>query len=79
MNAQINRPRLGFDPEVWLNTFTSIGGGYALMADRHLAFIVAGCNGDDLARVMSQIVGSTDRQEAVKDTIERFQAGELLS
>lgn len=79
MNAQINRPRFGFDPAVWLDSFTSIGGGYALMADRRLAFIVAGCDGDDLARIMAQIVGCTDRQEALKDTIERFQAGEVGS
>lgn len=76
MTEQLDRPRIGFDPAIWLATFTSIGGGYALMSGRRLAFIVDECDGEDLARVMSQIVGCWDRQEALKETIERVQAGE---
>lgn len=65
-----------FDPHVWLQTLTSIGGGYALMANRRLAFLVDACEGEDLTSVMAQIVGQPERQEAIKAAIERRQTGE---
>lgn len=67
-----------FDPSLWLAALSAIGGGYALMADRRLAFVVQDCDGEALARVMAQITGSADRQEAVKNAIERRQAGEAV-
>jgi len=65
-----------FDPTLWLDAFTRIGGGYALMADRRLAFVVQDCDGEDLARVMAQIIGDDERQQAIKAAIERRQCGE---
>ena len=29
-----------FDPQLWLSAFAEIGGGYALVADRRLTFLV---------------------------------------
>jgi hypothetical protein len=75
MNQQTENPR-AFDPSLWLSALTAIGGGYALMADRRLTFVVQDCDADDLTRVMSQIVGHKERQEALKLAIEKRQAGE---
>jgi hypothetical protein len=66
-----------FDPQLWLSAFAEIGGGYALMSGRRLAFLVDGCDGEPLTSVMAQIVGHPDRQEALKATIERRQSGDL--
>lgn len=66
----------GFDPRIWLGALTAIGGGYALMADRRLAILVDGCDDDELAFVMSQVIGRAERQEAVKWAIEQRQLGE---
>lgn len=66
-----------FDAAVWLQALTTIGGGYALMADRRLAFLVDDCDGDDLTSVMAQIVGKPERQDAIKAAIERRQNGEV--
>ena len=66
-----------FDPKLWLAALTEIGGGYALMAERRLAFIVEHCDGEALTPVMAQIVGDTDRQEAIKMAIELRQVGEV--
>lgn len=65
-----------FDPVAWLRTLTIIGGGYALVSGRKLAFLVDDCDGEALTSVMSQIVGQPDRQEALKAAIERRQMGE---
>ena len=65
-----------FDPRLWLSTLTAIGGGYALMADRRLTLMVDGCDDDDLAFVMSQVIGQPERQEAIKAAIEQRQFGE---
>lgn len=65
-----------FDPAVWLGAFTAIGGGYALMSGRKLAFLVDECEAGDLTGVMSQLVGHPERQEAIKSAIERRQVGE---
>ena len=65
-----------FDPALWLGALTTIGGGYALTADRRLTFLVHDVGNDDLAPVMAQIVGRADRQEAVKAAIERHREGE---
>jgi len=70
-------PAARFDPQLWLSAFAEIGGGYALMADRRLAFLVEGCDGEPLTSVMAQIVGNPERQEAVKSVIERRQNGDL--
>ena len=72
----ISRPRDGFDPKAWLGNFAAIGGGYALMADRKLAFLVDACDGEDLTGVMAQIVGKPERQDAIKAAIEQRQNGE---
>lgn len=69
-------PQPGFDPSLWLGALTSIGGGYALMSGRRLAFLVDECPADELTGVMAQIVGQPERQEAVKHAIERRQVGE---
>lgn len=66
-----------FDPAVWLRAFTAIGGGYALMSGRKLAFVVDECDADDLTGVMSQIVGQPERQEAIKSAIERRSLGQV--
>ena len=66
-----------FDPTLWLNALTVIGGGYALMADRRLAFLVDECDGEALTGVMAQIVGRPERQDAIKFAIERRQMGEV--
>lgn len=63
------RPR--FDPQLWLDALTTIGGGYALVSGRRLTFLVGEVDGEDLAPVMAQIVGQPDRQEAIKTAIER--------
>jgi hypothetical protein len=72
----ITRQRDSFDPKAWLGTFAAIGGGYALMADRRLAFVVDACDGEDLTGVMAQIVGQPERQDAIKAAIEQRQNGE---
>jgi hypothetical protein len=70
------QPPAGFEPQRWLSALTTIGGGYALMSDRKLAFLVDGCDTDALAGVMGQIIGQPERQDAIKATIERRQCGE---
>lgn len=65
-----------FDPRLWLSALTAIGGGYALMADRRLTLMVDGCDDDELAFVMSQVIGQPERQEAIKAAIEQRQFGE---
>lgn len=64
-----------FDPAVWLDALTEIGGGYALAAGGRLWLIVHGCQADDLAPVMKQIAGRPDRQASLRDAIERRQFG----
>lgn len=65
-----------FDPTEWLHDLVQIGGGYALASGRKLWLVVQDCPADELATVMSQIVGHPDRAEAVRLTIERRQNGE---
>lgn len=66
-----------FDPVAWLRTLTIIGGGYALVSGRKLAFLVDDCDGETLTSVMSQIVGQPERQEAIRTAIERRSFGEV--
>lgn len=66
-----------FEPHLWLQALTAIGGGYALMGDRRLAFLVDECDGEDLTGVMAQIVGQPERQEAIKSAIERRSLGQV--
>ncbi len=66
-----------FDPATWLGAFTAIGGGYALMSGRRLAFLVDECDAEDLTGVMAQIVGQPERQEAIKSAIERRSLGQV--
>lgn len=70
------QPPASFEPKLWLSALTTIGGGYALMSDRKLAFLVDACETDALAGIMGQIIGQPDRQDAIKATIERRQCGE---
>ena len=65
-----------FNPRLWLSALTLIGGGYALMSGRKLAFVVDECDGEALTSVMAQIIGQPERQEAIKAAIERRQFGE---
>lgn len=67
-----------FDPSAWLSALVAIGGGYALASGRKLWFVVQDCPADELTTVMSHIVGQPDRVEALRSTIERLQAGEVL-
>jgi hypothetical protein len=67
-----------FDPKAWLAALTSIGGGYALVSGRRLAFVVDECDGEDLAVVMSHLIGQPDHQEAIKRAIEQRQNGEAF-
>lgn len=66
-----------FEPRLWLTALTEIGGGYALMADRRLAFLVNECDDEALTPLMGQLLGRPDRQEAVISAIERRQMGAL--
>lgn len=66
-----------FDPGRWLEAFTGIGGGYALMSGRRLAFLVDECDAEDLTGIMAQIVGQPERQEAIKSAIERRSLGQV--
>ncbi len=74
--ATLATPEPGFDPRLWLSALTMVGGGYALAADRRLAFLVHDVGNEDLAPVMAQIIGQPERQEAVKAAIERRRNGE---
>ena len=60
----------------WLSSFVAIGGGYALASGRKLWLVVDHCPGDELASVMSQVVGHPGRIKAVRTAIERRQHGE---
>lgn len=73
----LTEPIRGFDPGVWLGAFTAIGGGYALMSGRKLAFLVDECDAEDLTGIMAQIVGQPERQEAIKSAIERRSLGQV--
>lgn len=68
-----------FDAAAWLNTLTDLGGGYALASGRKLWLVVDQVPADDLTPLMALLVGYPDRQEEVRSTIERRQAGEALS
>jgi len=78
MNVAQVQPPVSFEPQLWLSALTTIGGGYALMSGRKLAFLVDGCDTEALAGVMGQIIGQPDRQDAIKATIERRQCGEAV-
>lgn len=67
-----------FDPAAWLSALVAIGGGYALASGRKLWFVVQDCPTEELTPIMAQIVGKPDRVEALRWTIERRQAGEVL-
>lgn len=73
---ETHQPAGGFDPRLWLSALTAIGGGYALISGRKLAFVVDDCDGEALTSVMAQIIGQPERQEAIKAVIERRQFGE---
>lgn len=78
MHQHVPQPTArGFNPALWLQAFITIGGGYALMADRRLAFLVDDCDGEALTSVMAEIIGQPDRQEAIRSTIERRQIGQV--
>lgn len=65
-----------FNPRLWLDALTSIGGGYALGSDKRLFLLVDACPADELTGVMAQIVGNADRQDAVRHAITQHQIGE---
>ena len=67
-----------FDPAAWLSALVAIGGGYALASGRKLWLVVQDCPADELTSIMARIVGHPDRVEAVRRTIERRQAGDVL-
>jgi len=72
------RPAQHFDPTAWLAALVAIGGGYALAAGGKLWLVVQDCPTEELAPVMAQIVGRSDRIDAVRFVIERRQEGELV-
>ena len=61
-----------FDPAAWLASFTAIGGGYALIAGRRVAFIIDPAN-TEAANVVSEATGFAGRLDAVREMIERRQ------
>ena len=42
MSGALLQPPTRFEPQLWLSALTTIGGGYALMSGRKLAFLVDG-------------------------------------
>ena len=68
-----------FDPCAWLCALTEAGGGYALASERKLWLVVDLVPYEALVPLMSALVGHPDRQAAVRETIERRQAGELAA
>ena len=66
-----------FDAAAWLATFTSLGGMYALGADRRLALVVYGPCALDLAAMVAEVAGQPDRQEALRVSIEQRQCAEV--
>lgn len=68
-----------FDPWDWLSELTEAGGGYALASGRKLWLVVDQVPADALTHLMAKLVGHPDRQEAVRQTIERRQAGEEIA
>lgn len=68
---------MAFDPDSWLRGLTEIGGGYALTTDGRLSLFVGDCDGERLAHMMALVVGDTERQQAVKRTIQQRQCGEV--
>ena len=66
-----------FSPTDWLDTFAALGGTYALMSDRRLALIVGRAMLDDLSAHMQQVASWPERQDALRDAIERRQAGDV--
>jgi hypothetical protein len=61
---------LSFDARLWLDTFTTLGGGYVVYGERKIAFLVAGICALDLAMMMRVIAGRPERLEALKDAVE---------
>jgi hypothetical protein len=68
-----------FDAPAWLHSLTEVGGGYALASGRKLWLVVDQVPAEALTPLMAALVGHPERQEAVRATIERRQAGEALS
>ena len=67
-----------FDPAAWLAAFTAIGGGYALMSGRQIAFIVDPDN-EAAASVVAEVTNGSGRLDAVRMMIERRQNGETVA
>lgn len=74
-----SREHSPFDATLWLAALTEIGGGYALLSGRRLYLSVSRCSGEPLTAIMQQIVGRPDRQEAIKQAIERRQNGSVAA
>lgn len=77
MATQLSNDTAIFDPAAWLVSFTAIGGGYALIAGRQVAFIIDPAN-TEAASVVSEAASFSGRLDAVRDMIERRQNGEAL-
>lgn len=75
MATQISNEPVAFDPAAWLASFTAIGGGYALIAGRPVAFIIDPAN-TEAASVVSEAASYSGRLDAVRDMIERRQSRE---
>ena len=66
-----------FDASVWLDDFTTLGGGWVSIGER-VAFLTAGIFAPDLAVMMRQIVGWPGRLAAIKAQI-AARAGEVAA
>lgn len=75
--AHANDNQAAFDPGAWLASFTAIGGGYALISGRKIAFIVDPTN-DKAVSVVAEVTGGSARLDAVRAMIERRQNGETV-
>lgn len=68
---------MSFDGQLWLDQFTSLGGLYALGADRTLNFVSHGPCLPELNLLVGRLVDQPTRQEAVREAIEARQMVEV--
>ena len=77
MSAPANDNPAPFDARAWLAAFTDIGGGYAVISGRQVAFIVDRSD-TRAAGVIAQVTGRPGRLDDVRSYIELRQNGEAL-
>lgn len=77
MSAPADDNEAPFDARAWLAAFTDIGGGYAVISGRQVAFIVDSRDTRG-AGVIAQVTGRPGRLDEVRSFIELRQNGEAL-